>query len=501
MKQWKLLGTTACVALMAGSAALAEVTPQEVWENWKALSTSYGQTMTVANEEDDGETLTATGIVITSEEGGAKATITIDEAVITDAGDGSAVLTMSDIIKMEMVSPASTDVPAVTTKVSIAAPGMETTVSGTAEEMTYALSGDSMTIKLDGVEGEEVPSDLKVEAVLAGLEGSYIVGGSAEEKTVGSAFAASSLAVTFGGTNPEDGSKVAGTVNMANLEGTSASTMIGDMTKLAEALKAGTAMEGSFAYESASFDFNVTDASGDTKATGTNAGGSFNFAMDADALSYGATGKDASFTLSGGQIPFPQVNVAYKESAFDLLMPVSKSEAPADFKLMMKLGDLTISDDIWNMIDPGKQLPRDPMTVHLDTAGKAKLTTDLMDETAMANAQAAPGELHALDIKALQVKLAGADVTGTGALTFDNSDLTTFAGVPAPTGSINLKAVGVNGLLDKLMAMGLVPEDQMMGARMMLGMFAKVVDGQPDTLTSNVEFKNKGLFVNGMQLQ
>ena len=79
--------------------------------------------------------------------------------------------------------------------------------------------------------------------------------------------------------------------------------------------------------------------------------------------------------------------------------------------------------------------------------------------------------------------------------------LTTFAGVPAPTGTIDLKAVGVNGLLDKLMAMGLVPEDQMMGARMMLGMFAKVVEGQPDTMTSNVEFKDKHLFVNGMQLQ
>lgn len=501
MGQWKLLGTTACVALLAGNAALADVTPQEVWDNWKALSTSYGQTMTVESEEDDGETLTATGIVITSEQDGATATVTIDEATITDGGDGTAILALSDVIKMEMTSAAAADMPAVTTKMSITAPGMETTVSGTAEEMTYDIAGDSMTIKLDGIEGEKTPSDLKVEAVLAVFAGQYVVGGAEGEKTVGSEFSADSLAFTFGGSNPEDGSKVSGTVNMANLSGASDSTMIGDMANLAEALKAGTAMEGSFAYESASFDLNVTDASGETKATGTNAGGDFNFAMDGETLSYGATGKDASFTLSGGQIPFPQVNVAYKESAFNLLMPVSKSDTPADFGFMMKLADLTISEDIWNMIDPGKQLPRDPMTVNLDTAGKLKLTTDLLDEAAMANAQAAPGELHALDIKALQVKLAGADVTGTGALTFDNSDMTTFAGVPAPTGTIDLKAVGVNGLLDKLMAMGLVPEDQMMGARMMLGMFAKVVEGQPDTMTSNVEFKDKHLFVNGMQLQ
>ena len=501
MKQWALLGTTACVALLAGNAALAEVTPQEVWDNWKALSTSYGQTMTVASEENDGETLTATGIVITSEQDGAKATVTIDEATITDGGDGTAVLTLSDVIKVDMITTKAADMAQVTTKMSITAPGMETTVSGSAEEMTYDLAGETMIVKLDGIEGEAAPSDLKIEAALAGLAGQYVIGGSDTEKTVGSEFSADSLALTFGGSNPEDGSKVSGTVNMANLTGASDSTMIGDMTKLAEALKAGTAMEGNFAYESASFDFNVTDASGETKATGTNAGGDLTFAMDGAALSYGGTAKDASFTISGGQIPFPQVNLAYKEGAFNLLMPVAKSDTPADFGFMMKLADLTISDDIWNMIDPGKQLPRDPMTVHLDTTGKLKLTTDLMDEAAMANLQGTPGELHALDIKALQVKLAGADVTGTGALTFDNSDLTTFAGVPAPTGTIDLKAVGVNGLLDKLMAMGLVPEDQMMGARMMLGMFAKVVDGQPDTMTSNVEFKNKGLFVNGMQLQ
>ena len=72
---------------------------------------------------------------------------------------------------------------------------------------------------------------------------------------------------------------------------------------------------------------------------------------------------------------------------------------------------------------------------------------------------------------------------------------------PAPTGTVSLKGVGVNGLLDKLMAMGLVPEDQMMGARMMLGMFAKVDPATPDTMTSDLEFKGKSFSANGMQLQ
>jgi len=36
---------------------------------------------------------------------------------------------------------------------------------------------------------------------------------------------------------------------------------------------------------------------------------------------------------------------------------------------------------------------------------------------------------------------------------------------------------------------------------MMLGMFANAVEGEADTMTSKIEFKDKGIFANGMQLQ
>jgi hypothetical protein len=99
------------------------------------------------------------------------------------------------------------------------------------------------------------------------------------------------------------------------------------------------------------------------------------------------------------------------------------------------------------------------------------------------------------------LKAAGAEVTGKGAFTFDNSDTTTFPGVPLPTGQLDLKLVGANGLLDKLVQMGLLPADQAMGARMMMGLFAKTVEGSDDTLTSTLEFKDKGFFANGQRLQ
>ncbi|OIQ64787.1 hypothetical protein GALL_536590 [mine drainage metagenome] len=94
------------------------------------------------------------------------------------------------------------------------------------------------------------------------------------------------------------------------------------------------------------------------------------------------------------------------------------------------------------------------------------------------------------------VAAVGADLSGTGAVTFDNT-----SAVPVPSGSVDLKLVGGNGLIDKFIAMGLLPKDQAMGFRMMLAMFAKPGEGT-DTLTSKIEFNKDGsILANGQRIQ
>jgi len=59
----------------------------------------------------------------------------------------------------------------------------------------------------------------------------------------------------------------------------------------------------------------------------------------------------------------------------------------------------------------------------------------------------------------------------------------------------------VNGLIDKLAAAGLVPQEQVQGFRMMLAMFAKPADGA-DSLVSEIEFREGGqVFANGQQIK
>ncbi len=108
--------------------------------------------------------------------------------------------------------------------------------------------------------------------------------------------------------------------------------------------------------------------------------------------------------------------------------------------------------------------------------------------------------LDNLRLNELEVNSAGAMITGQGDLTFDNDDLETFNGFPRPEGQVSLRAVGLNGLLDNLGKMGILPPEQLMGPRMMLSMFT-VVEAQ-DTLTSTIEFLGGGqIKANGQRIR
>ena len=220
-------------------------------------------------------------------------------------------------------------------------------------------------------------------------------------------------------------------------------------------------------------------------------------------LDYSGVGQSVTYSLSGGELPFP-VAVAADETRFAMTLPLVAGPAEQDFALGLTLGGMTISDGVWNLFDPGTILPRDPATLAIDLAGKAKMFVDLLNPEAMERAENAgevPGELNALTLKGLTLRAAGAELTGTGDFTFDNTDLTTFDGVPRPIGSFNLNLTGANALIDKLIQMGLVSEDDAMGARMMMSMFAVPGNGD-DALTSTIEINEQGhILANGMRIQ
>ena len=96
--------------------------------------------------------------------------------------------------------------------------------------------------------------------------------------------------------------------------------------------------------------------------------------------------------------------------------------------------------------------------------------------------------------------MAGAVITGEGSFTFDNEDLQSFAPMPRPEGDAAIQINGLNALLDNLVTMGIVPAEDVMGPRMMMGMFARSTGD--DQMEIAIEVNKAGeVLVNGNRVR
>lgn len=483
--------------------ASADVTPEQVWESWQALYTASGQQLAVDSATRVGDTLEVSGLVVThKDELGGSYAVSIDRLSFKDNGDGTVAVTMSDSFPMELAFPQTDDGPS-SIKLTVAQPGATITAGGSAEATQYDFNVPTIAITLDEVkdEGGKV-LDTKASMVLTETQGSYLMSRDGETVALDSSFAAKAMALDVSGTSPEAGGTGTFKVAITDLKGATKGNFLGAdlMANMAVALNSGFTTDSTLSFGPMSINFDMTDGTGPVKMAGTATGGGFVLGVDKTRVNYGSSLTGASFSLSGPEIPFPEVTFGFGETAFNVLMPASKSDTPQDFSFLTKVVDLTISEDVWGLFDPAANLSRDPATFIVDAKGTGRWKADIMDPAFQSEGLEPPGELNSLDLTQFLVKIAGAQVAATGGLTFDNDNLTAFDGMPTPSGQINVTITGVQKLIDNLIAMGLLPDDQAMGFRMMLGMFTRP-GAAPDEVTSLLEFKDGGFFANGQRLQ
>ncbi len=487
-------------ALLSSTAVYAEVTAQQVWDDWKAQMGVYGEAgVTIGSEVASGGTVTVTDLGINSTMEGGSIKANLASLVLTENGDGSVDVTMSEDYPMTFTN--TTDGVETVVTVALKQTGMSMTVSGTPEEMTYEIAAATYAVVLDSVMEAGVEMPAEVSLTLNNMAGSY-VSTPGDLRNIDYVIGAESADVSVVVTDSETGTAVNFSGKMNDLATTATMAIPADTTNPDEIFAAGMAMAGGYTFGASSFLFSAKDAAtGDTSGTLTAVSGSTDFSFDKTAMGYDTTTQGLNIELTSAQMPFP-VKLSLAEIGLGILFPLAKTDVPADWAGYLNLTDLSVNDEIWAMIDAGNALPHDPATVILDLTGTATMLFDVLDpaQQEQMNAGAVPGELNSVAINDLTVKIAGAEVMGTGAFTFDNTDMTTIPGMPRPEGSLELNINGVNGLLDKLVGMGLIPEDQAMMPRMMMGMFATVVG--EDQLTSKIEIDAAGgIFANGQQIQ
>ncbi|ETX27788.1 DUF2125 domain-containing protein [Roseivivax isoporae] len=506
----------AAIALSAGAAPVsADVTPDDVWQALSAWFERFGYAVE-GSETRSGDTLEILGLalVMTLPEDSGTVRIDAGDMRLEPDGSGGVDVVMSDSMPIEIdATPADGD--PVEARIDYLLGDFALTASGDPEDITFDYTADRLSLSLARmvVDGEVIPrDDAAFDMVLRAVEGvtrlsgdgttDYMQDVTAEEVSYDSAFAEPL---------PEDAPADA-TADRVTLSGTMAGLRVRSEATLPEAeagtdmaalLRAGMTGSGSISWRDGASSFTAEADGESTSGQSASREGVLSVRMSPEALAYDLSTEGVAYAVAVPDLPFP-VTAEIDRAAFDLEVPVAAAEEPRDFALGITFSDLTVSDMIWGIFDPEGRLPRDPATLVIDLAGRATPFIDFLDPAAVAEAEAtgvAPGELNALTVENLRLSAVGAELTGEGEFTFDNTDTESFDGMPAPEGELRLDLSGADTLIDTLVEMGFVGPQEAMGARMMMTMFAVPGDG-PDSLRSTIEVTPEGhVRANGQRIR
>jgi len=241
----------------------------------------------------------------------------------------------------------------------------------------------------------------------------------------------------------------------------------------------------------------MTNRGGTTILTDASTGASaFNAELTEGQLTAQISGEGLAVTLAGTALPFPKASVSLAGLDTSLSIPVMVEKGTANGAYSLRLDQLSVSDNVWSMVDPQGQLPRDPADLVLDLAFGGQFEDGLFAQMSEIEQDISRLKFESLDINELSLSAIGVDLVADGAFTFDNSQ-----GETVPQGSMNAEVSGLDGVIETLAGMGVLPPEIMMSARMMMGLML-VPGDRPDTYTSVIEVAPDGtVSANGVPLQ
>ncbi|WP_299349526.1 DUF2125 domain-containing protein [uncultured Shimia sp.] len=500
MTHWKNFTSLGALSVMlSAGTGFADVSSQDVWTAWKDMMTSSGYTVS-GDEVASGGDLTVSDLImqfeLPPEDGDIR--FEMGELAFEDQGDGTVRIILSETQELHMnVIEEGTDSDIV---VLIKWDDVDMVASGDPDNVTYSYAAAGMEIGIDSliVDGEPV-EDFDVDVIASTLAGQSSIATGSDITSVQS-MTVESIQLLANGQDEQDGSfDITMDVAGIALEGSGVMPSDADPNDPAAMMRAGFDMNGTFSSQSSKVAIVAQEEAGPTNVNLSTGASSLLVRFGAGLFEYDGGVQNLDLNMVGPELPLPVV-LSMEEFSYGFLMPLLKGDTPQAFDANFKLGGLEVSDMLWGVFDPAGMLPRDPATIALSMTGAATLFQDLIEED-VEEFEEVPGELNALNINEILIDVVGANISGDGAFTFDNTDMETFDGFPRPTGALNLKGKGINGLLDTLVDMGLLPKEQVTGARMMMAMFT-VPGESEDEMSSTIEINEAGhVLANGQRIQ
>lgn len=485
-----LIKLSLTVLFLAAHPLYAQITPAQVWQDWQnRAAAEEGVTLLGNVAQTGGQDLDVRNLVLRFEQPQFVLTLDLGQMALRQASE-EVLLTLSDQDQLTLRLTPEEGAPPTTIEGVFQHPNFSQKISRKGGETQYLTTAPELDFDLLSINDMDV-------AALAGrlafkardltathLDNSHNNGAQSTFLSI------SDLAVAAKLTVFESQSHMNYLVNMTDVIGTTNQTQ-----------------------EQQDWQFNLSGAQ--SQFEGIDQGQSFQMktSSDAGSMSLRSDGRnlwilgengpqETTITLEG--MPFAVATYRADRSNFNLNWPFTPAPTPQEFALGLGIQGITLSPELWELVDPKMSLPRDPMGVNIDFGGRVLVTSDLSDSVARdasLQSQALPFALRDIELRDLSIAALGATATASGSLSFDADPSAEIAVQTVPKeGVITADFYGVNAMFDALLAAQLIPQDGEMGLRMMMGLFLRPAAGD-DHLTANVDFGNRGLAINGMQIK
>ena len=508
------LPLTAALLLALSTPALAGVTADQLWQAMRDAAAA-GQGTLTAREQRSGSQLVLTGLAWQpdlSQSG----VLRIDRMVLAEQPDGSVSVILPPEFPLTILpDPAAQSTPVV---FNVAAPDLAVTIRGLGNTADVAATASSISATLDedSLRRPEVEGTATAALAAADLALHYRQDLSSPAASVDGAVSLGALHAELRIDTPQNGK---GTLNLdlaalaghlrahrpASAAPTHSPDTPPDLPAMIAAFADGMFLDAGLTHGAVALLLDVVNPQDGPVYLDLAAESGRNLArVDSTAAAFDTTlgSTRLEMRVNDPTAPIQELDLSLGEYSTAASLGLGDLVTPQPWSASHRILDLALSESFWSLADPDAALPHDPLTLSIGLSGLWALDPAALKPGWVAPSPDAPPPLTTLTMALddLLVQAVGARLTGKGGLSFDMADTTTFDGAPLPTGRIDLAATGINTLIDRLVTMGLVSPDDLTGLRFGLMAIARA-GAEPDSLTTALEFRDKGFWLNGVKIR
>lgn len=533
----KISLAAACAATLAAP-AFGEITADEVWALAQASVAEAGGTLT-AQDNRRGAALVLRRARIDLGDG---VFLNLPDITLRETAEGAVAVDLPARFPLAFDLPATGTDPA-EVSLTVSAPDFALLIRDLEEaSVDFSLKAPSLTVSLDPVRfppgNANRPGDLFLALAAADLAVEHRHEFDAGEKAVSAdtTLALGTIHAEMRADFPSEGTDFDLTFDLTSLAGALkadvppgaeaavANSATGDpgFATFLDLLDRGMLLDAALNYGAVAmvFDGTVPD-SGKLALSLSTASGGTKVKLDRTEFFYDATSGGTRVFYRGNdpEIPLPEFEFSLDEYRVGLLwgLPgggtwgapvgqVNSGGAPAlptsgKWGLVYKLTGLAISAGLWDLVDPGRAIPRDPISFVTDLSGDYALDPKVL-EPDWKSLPKDPPPFSEISVKLAEFLIsgAGASITGKGDVVLDFLAMKTIDDAPGAKGSLGFVTMGANALLDRLSALGLLTDSDLQSARFAL-MFIGKIEGGEDRLVTKLDFDGAGITLNGQKIR